>query len=122
MDENTPQGRGKQAEKRACEFLQRQGFKLIEKNYSCRLGELDLIMLQDTKLIFVEVKYRNSAQYGYASEAVDLRKQRKIILSAQYFLQLHPQFSDMECRFDVVSFTGSEQQPEWLRDAFSSAF
>lgn len=122
MDDNTPQGRGKQAEHRACGFLQRQGFKLIEKNYSCRLGELDLIMLQDTKLIFVEVKYRNSAQYGYASEAVDLRKQRKIILSAQYFLQLHPQFSDMECRFDVVSFTGSEQQPEWLRDAFSSAF
>jgi len=122
MGDNTPQGRGRQAEKLACKFLQKQGFTLIEKNYACRLGELDLIMLQDTKLIFVEVKYRKSAQYGYASEAVDLRKQRKIILSAQNFLQQHPQFSDMECRFDVVSFTGSEQQPEWLRDAFSCAF
>lgn len=122
MDDNTPQGRGKQAEKHACEFLQKQGFRLLEKNYSCRLGELDLIMLQDTKLIFVEVKYRNKTQYGYASEAVDSRKQKKIILSAQYFLQQHPHYSDMVCRFDVVSFTGLELQPEWLRDAFSSTF
>ena len=120
MDDNTPQGRGRQAEKQACQFLQKQGFRLIEKNYSCRLGELDLIMLQDTKLIFVEVKYRNKTQYGYASEAVDSRKQKKIILSAQHFLQQYPQYSDMICRFDVISFTGLNQQPEWLRDAFSS--
>ncbi|MDH5361465.1 MAG: YraN family protein [Gammaproteobacteria bacterium] len=122
MPDNTPQERGLQAEQQACEFLQQQGFRLIEKNFSCRLGELDLIMLQDTKLIFVEVKYRTGTQYGYASEAVDHRKQQKIIRSAEYFLQQHPQLAEMQCRFDVISFTGPGLQIEWLPDAFSSTF
>lgn len=122
MIDNTPQGRGRQAEQNACKFLQQQGFRLLEQNYSCRLGEIDLIMLQDTKLIFVEVKYRGSAQFGAASEAVDFRKQQKIIRSAEFYLQQHPQLSEMQCRFDVISYTGKTEQIEWLTDAFSSTF
>ena len=118
MNKDTPQGRGKEAEQQACKFLQKQGLRLLEQNYSCRLGELDLIMQESSTLVFVEVKYRHSTQYGQASETVDLRKQRKIILTAQYFLHQHSHYSDLACRFDVVSFNGAGQPIEWLPNAF----
>lgn len=113
-----PQGRGQQAESLACEYLQAQGLTLLEKNFSCRLGELDLIMQADDTLVFVEVKFRKNADYGHGSEAVDRYKQRKLVRAAQYYLQQHPHLQDTPMRFDVVSIEGPMQRIQWLANAF----
>ena len=62
---------GKKAEDVACSFLQRNGLSLVERNYHCRYGEIDLIMHDDDTLVFVEVRYRNSNKFGDAAESID---------------------------------------------------
>ena len=74
---------GKLAEKKACDYLQQQGLKLIEKNYYCRSGEIDLIMLDKQELVFIEVRYRKSRTFGSAAESIDARKRNKIIDDAR---------------------------------------
>ena len=70
---------GKQKEELAAEFLVRRGVKIIDKNYACKVGEIDLIGLDNGYLVFVEVKYRKNTAYGYPEEAVSKNKRRKII-------------------------------------------
>ena len=117
----TPQGRGKQAEQLACRHLQQQGLQLLEANYRCRLGEVDLIMSDHDTLVFVEVKYRSHSSHGHAAEFVDSKKQQRIIRSAQHYLQQHPHYADRPCRFDVVSISGTENRLQWLANAFHAA-
>ena len=109
---------GQLAEQRACQFLQRQGLRLLERNWRCRLGELDLIMRDDDHLVFVEVRYRSHAAWGGALESVDARKQARLIRAAEQFLQQHPALARLACRFDVVALDG-EQPPDWLQGAFT---
>jgi putative endonuclease len=113
-----PQGRGQQAERLACDYLRSHGLTLLERNFSCRLGELDLIMQDGDTLVFVEVKYRKNADYGHGSEAVDRHKQQKLVRAAQFYLQQQPRFQDLPMRFDVVSIEGTQQRIEWLANAF----
>jgi putative endonuclease len=113
-----PQGRGQQAEGLACEYLLKRGLTLLERNFSCRLGELDLIMQEGETLVFVEVKFRKNADFGHGSEAVDRHKQGKLVRTAQVYLQQHPRLQDLPMRFDVVSIEGPRQQIQWLANAF----
>lgn len=115
-----PQGRGQQAETRAWDYLRQQGLQPVARNYRCKLGELDLIMRDGDTLVFVEVKLRSRSDYGLGSEAVDRRKQAKLIRAAQYYLQQHPQLQDQPMRFDVVSIDGPQARVQWLANAFAA--
>ena len=117
------QQQGNQFEQHAQHFLTRQGLQLVEKNYRCYWGEIDLVMRQDKRLIFVEVRQRRPSRYLRAAETVGKNKQRKLIQCAGLFLRQNPQFSNMACRFDVVAYDckpccGTYPSPHWLRGAF----
>lgn len=107
---------GQLFEQRAVEFLEDHGLKILEKNYRCRSGEIDLIARDDSYVVFVEVKYRHCEKTGYASEAVDGRKQRTISRVADYYLMCHFSSWDIPCRFDVVGIDGDEIH--WYKNAF----
>jgi len=103
-----------------------QGIQIIAQNYLCangrsrRSGEIDLIGLQtsDQRLIFFEVKYRKSAQFGHPAETVTLQKQQRIIKCAQRFLQVHPQYQHHLMQFDVLTFLETQATPERIENAF----
>lgn len=113
---------GENAENAACQYLQQQGLKLIERNYFCPRGEIDLIMKDANTTIFVEVRYRRNIRFGSGAESVDWRKQEKLLATAAHYLQSHPKAAKGACRFDVVSLTEQDHQPkiEWINDAFQA--
>jgi len=108
---------GSQAEQRAATFLEQQGLVIRAKNYRCKAGEIDLIMQQADTLVFVEVRLRSHRQFANAAESVTLAKQRKIIKTAQFYLQQHQLTDKINCRFDVIAF-GDNSIPEWIKNAF----
>lgn len=95
-------------EQLAANYLRKNGYRILEKNYRCPLGEIDLVAMDGSYLVFVEVKYRGSSRDGNPLEAVDQRKQRIIGRVARYFLLSHPKYTDTACRFDVVGISGEE--------------
>jgi putative endonuclease len=109
---------GQQAEQQACRFLQRQGLHHVTSNYACRHGEIDLVMEHADTLVFVEVRYRGNSRHGSGAESITRHKQRKLIRTAEHFLQQHPAQANRPCRFDVVSIAGQAEKPCWLQDAF----
>ncbi|MCF6280914.1 MAG: YraN family protein [Candidatus Polarisedimenticolaceae bacterium] len=114
-----PKIAGDGAENLACDYLQQQGLRLIERNYHTRRGEIDLIMQHDKTLIFVEVRLRGSDHFGSAAESVTSRKQGRIIAAAQHYLQQQP--SALACRFDVVAISGkTDRSIDWIPNAFQT--
>ncbi len=114
--------RGQLAEETACRYLQEQGFQLIQANYHCKLGEIDLIMQRHTLLIFVEVRMRRHNAMMDAAMTVTRPKQRKLIRTAQWFLQEFPHYAELDCRFDVMAFNPAKGEltgaPDWIQGAF----
>jgi putative endonuclease len=110
---------GKEGERIAERYLQNKGYKLVERNYRCRAGELDLIVLDRRVVVFVEVKTRTGRGFGSPLEAVEFRKQRKIIQAAQFFLA-EKRLQQRDARFDVVgvSWAGREPIVEHVENAF----
>lgn len=92
---------GKLGEDCAATFLEAAGYTIIARNFRIRSAEIDIIAQRDNVLVFVEVKARSNIRHGLPSEAVTLRKQKKIIEAAGVFLQ-DERFCDCACRFDVV--------------------
>ncbi|MGH8146188.1 MAG: YraN family protein [Rhodanobacteraceae bacterium] len=113
-------GLGARFEKAAMEKLERAGLKLVERNYRTRFGELDLVMRDRDALVFVEVRYRRHARFGGGAASVGAAKRAKLVRAAQGFLQTHPGFAGLPCRFDVVAFDGDADAPvcDWQRGAF----
>lgn len=109
---------GELAEARAEVFLVQQGLVKRAKNYRCKLGEIDLIMQHADTLVFIEVRLRTHQAFANAAESVTVRKQQKIIKTAQYYLQVHQLTDKANCRFDVIAFSDNGA-PEWIKDAFS---
>jgi len=105
----------------ACEYLQQQGLRLIQKNYLCRCGEIDLIMQERDTLVFVEVRFRRQNRFGSASESVTVTKQRKLIKTAQQYLQRFGK-TNSPARFDVVAISGNGTDPmiDWIVNAFAT--
>ena len=91
---------GTWGETRAAQFLEEKGFRLIERNYHSRYGEIDLILEDDTFLIFAEVKLRKNARYGTPAACVTPKKQEKLRLTALAYLQTHE--TKKQPRFDVI--------------------
>lgn len=110
---------GNCAEQDALEFLQQAGLELVSKNYSCRFGEIDLILQDQETLVFVEVRYRNSDKFGGAAASVNRQKQQKIIRTAEDYLQKnHRQIP--ACRIDVVGIN-KNQKIDWIKNAIEAA-
>ena len=103
-------------------MLQDAGLHPVAANVRFRGGELDLVMRDDGVLAFVEVRYRRSDAYGGGAASVDARKQRKLLLAAQLFLQQHPALATLPCRFDVIEASGAPDAPQlhWIRNAFTA--
>ena len=108
---------GAQAEQLAADYLQRQGLRLITKNYRSRFGEIDLILYDGKVLVFVEVRLRRNADFGGAAASIDARKQTKLITTAQQYLSTLPTVP--ACRFDAILLDGSGRI-EWLKHAFTA--
>ncbi|MGQ9659245.1 MAG: YraN family protein [Thermochromatium sp.] len=107
---------GEAKERLAESFLIAQGLSLVARNQRSRCGEIDLVMRDGAVLVFVEVRYRRSTRFGTPAATVDARKQRRLILAAQHYLQRHP--SPLACRFDVVAI-GDQDEIQWIRQAFT---
>jgi len=114
--------RGKQAEDVACRYLMENGLKLIEKNYKCRGGEIDLVMQHDNSIVFVEVRYRHNNRFGSGAESVIKRKQKRLILTALHYLQSHKESAGSASRFDVISIQAGFDKTdiEWIQNAFQT--
>lgn len=117
--------RGAAVEGAARTHLLRAGLRDVAANANFRLGELDLVMIDDDAfgeptLVFVEVRYRRDDGFGGAAASVDRTKQRKLVRAAELFLLAHRRLADMPCRFDVVDATGDPGAPDlhWIHDAF----
>jgi putative endonuclease len=115
------QHKGNQAETLAQRHLERQGFSLVTRNFSCKTGEIDLIMQDREMLVFVEVRYRKETGLGSPLETITSAKQRKLNRAAQFFLQQHYGNRWPPCRFDAVGISGElDASPtiEWVANAF----
>ena len=110
------------AEELAYQYLQARGLRPVERNYRCRHGEIDLIMLDEKCLVFVEVRFRSAGAFSSAAVTVDRRKQSKLVRTADMFLATRPGMSSHTARFDVVGVDGcakGRHTVEWIRDAFA---
>jgi putative endonuclease len=113
---------GRRAEDLACRHLEAQGLRLLERNYRCRAGELDLVMLDGGTLVVVEVRSRSTSAHGDAASSVGQRKQRRFIRAARHLLLSRPDYRRLPARFDVVAIDpgapGAPPKVTWIRDAF----
>lgn len=94
---------GTEKEFQAVKYLVDKGYTIVERNFRTRMGEIDIIAMQDEYLVFVEVKYRSTSRYGNASEAVGIRKQQTIRNVACFYLTTRYKRTDIPCRFDVIA-------------------
>jgi putative endonuclease len=111
--------RGAAAEARALAYLQQQGLALIVRNFSCRWGEIDLIMREAQTLVFVEVRQRSSKLFGGAAASVGAGKQARLWHTAEYYLQSQGLAAARlpPCRFDLIAIDGD--QVAWIKDIIS---
>ncbi len=107
---------GNLMEEKAADYLKSQGMKIIDRNYSTRYGEIDIIAMEENVLVFLEVKYRTNLKFGFPEEAVNRQKQRKIHQVAKWYLYEKNYAENIAIRFDVVSILGS--QIKIIRNAF----
>lgn len=99
---------GSSYEQRAAEYLLQQGYTILERNFRCRLGEIDLIGRDGAYLCFIEVKFRSDTGKGYPAEAITPTKIHRITKTAQYYMLTHNIAENTACRFDLVLILDSE--------------
>ena len=109
---------GRRAEQEALAFLLGRGLRLVESNYRCRAGEIDLIMQQGDTLVFVEVRMRVDRRFGGAAASVTPAKQRRLVSAARHYLLVRGT-PEGPLRFDVVALEGGEA-PHWIPNAFDT--
>jgi putative endonuclease len=98
---------GVEGEDLATKALKKKGYKIIEKNYRSKFGEIDIVAEEKGYLVFIEVKRRNTKSFGGSFDAIDRKKKEHMIRSAQYYLKSHKCFN-RKSRFDVVCIDGDE--------------
>lgn len=115
-------GVGAQFEDLALAHAERSGLRLIARNFNCRYGELDLVMRDRDVVVFLEVRYRRSTQFGGALDSVGAGKRERLIKAASLFLQCNPGLASHACRFDVLAIGGEPGAPsiDWQRNAFET--
>ena len=115
---------GEKYEDWAVTLLEDRGLRLLERNFRGKTGEIDIIAQDGAQLVFVEVRARSNRCFESAAGSVNLRKQQRLIRTAQLFLQRRPHWANMSCRFDVIAFeppqSGSRPRIRWIRGAFTA--
>jgi len=111
---------GNHGEKLALTFLVKQGLIRVVQNFSSRYGEIDIVMRDGDEWVFVEVRLRQSQAFGGGLESVTPSKQRKLINTAEYYMQKHHKTHFESCRFDIIEIGGKLSEPHinWIKDAF----
>ena len=114
---------GRWGEKQASRYLRRRRFKIVERNYTCPLGEIDLIAKDGDCLVFIEIKTRRGKSFGYAKEAINARKRRQLSKVALAYMKAN-NCCDVKSRFDVVAITLShgKEEIEVIKNAFDLAY
>ncbi len=110
--------KGSKEEDLVTQFLIQQGCQIIEKNYFCKGGEIDIIILKDNSLHFIEVKARKNSNFGHPAEYLNITKQQRLIKCAKIFLLKNIKYQDYPMQFDLVSLLNNEIT--WLKDAFEA--
>lgn len=110
------QADGDAGEERALRYLEKQGLKLVERNFRCKGGEIDLVMQDGAALVFVEVRKRAGTGFGGAAASVTSRKQGRLVIAAQTFLQRYRM--PPPCRFDVVAINATAL--DWLQNVIEA--
>ena len=120
---NQRQAFGKAGEDLVVRYLKKKGYKVLERNYTCPVGEIDIIARDKKTIVFVEVKTRRSMSYGSARLAITPHKQRKISMTALYYLKCNHQMGQ-DARFDVVTVqsTRGMQEIDLIQNAFDLAY
>ncbi len=105
-------------EEKAILYLKEKGYEILDRNFTCRQGELDIVARDQDILAFVEVKYRKNARAGEPEEGVTGRKRARLLKAARYYLYCKEYPVETPCRFDVVAICGEELRH--YRDAFDA--
>ena len=116
--------KGQFAENLALNYLQEQGLTRLQENFSCKYGEIDLIMRDNEFIVFIEVRYRKKTQFGHPLETINYSKQKKIIKTVQYFLLKNPEFNQLACRIDAVALNSQDKSRQdhidWVKNAIQA--
>ena len=107
---------GTQKELMAAEFLRQNNVNILQMNFSCKRGEIDIVGMDGEYLVFYEVKFRSNTRYGYPEESVDCHKQNKIYQASQYFILINDISVNTPVRYDVIAILG--EQINHIKDAF----
>lgn len=109
---------GVQGETIAAEYLIQEGYVILERNYKNHIGEIDIVAKNEDVLVFVEVKTRRGLKFGYAFEAVNSQKRKKIINTSQLYIMSHQCF-DIQYRYDIIEvYLGRDCPIHHIVDAF----
>jgi putative endonuclease len=106
---------GARAEDQCAALMREAGLRVIERNWRCRFGEIDLIAEEGETVVFAEVRLRRSLNFGGAGESVTAAKRSRLLAAARLYLAARPQAA---CRFDVFLVVGQAGDVQWVRDAF----
>lgn len=118
LKKESPRHKGFLIETEALQFLEQQGLHFIERNFNCKLGEIDLICQDKEFLVFVEVRFRRSNLFGGAAASIDSKKCLKIRRTATYYLKIKGKMNT-PCRIDIVAATlkNNLTEFEWIKNA-----
>lgn len=106
-------------ENKAADYITSKGYRIISRNYRCKIGEIDIIAIKDHILVFIEVKTRSSNRYGYPYEAVNWKKQNKIIKTSMVYMR-EKRLLDYQMRYDIIEiYLKGEGRINHIENAFS---
>ena len=119
------QAQGYGFEERAAQWVQARGWQILQRNYRCKLGEIDIIAEDSGQLVFIEVRARSNPRFASAAASVDRRKQQKLLrTAARYLRSAAGARQNYPCRFDVIAFdprqSGPDSELRWIRSAFTA--
>lgn len=119
MATDTAPAIGQRTEALALRYLGDQGLQLLERNFRCRRGEIDLVMEDGSCIVFVEVRYRRSTRFGTPAETIGPKKRRRLLIAARVYLQSHPETRRRPARFDVIAIAPGKSGLEitWIKNA-----
>lgn len=114
---------GQKGENLAVDYLQNAGYTVLERNYRCKLGEIDIIARDNDTLVFIEVRSRSSLAFGLPQESINRRKRHQISKVALEYM-IRRKLKNIPARFDVVavSFEGRKEKVDLIKDAFELSF
>ena len=125
MDKTYRKDAGDRSEDLALSYLSAAGLKLLKRNHRCKGGEIDLVMLDGTTLVLIEVRFRRDRSFGGAAASVTRTKQHRLLIAARHLLQTSRELQRYRARFDLIAIEADENHPhasqpkiEWIKDAF----